>query len=250
MCGRYHLIEDPHAMLESLGAETVPGPRDPFAPRYNIAPSEPPLPPNSKRATPPRLTHVPIARRHENELVAEEAVWPLVPVWSHGEVTRYSTANARSESMRESRTYAKPWERGQRCLIPATGFFEWQDVGERTKQPWTIGPLNDDFFVFGGLWEVSRTRDDAPVLSCTIITVPANPLMREIHNAGKNRHRMPLVLAPEDRAVWLDGSTDDADGLVAPFPADEMTAHPVSTAVNNPGLDDPKVLEPVDKPDT
>ena len=84
-----------------------------------------------------------------------------------------------------------------------------------------------------------------PVLSCTIITVAANPLMREIHNAGKNRHRMPLILPAEERARWLSGSPEEADALVDAFPADEMAAHPIGTAVNNPGFDDPKVLEPL-----
>ena len=243
MCGRYHLTRDPLDTLLASTDVTEPGERDPFAPRYNIAPSEPPPAPTSKRTTPPRLTRVPIARRRDEESRVEAAVWPLVPSWAKGVVTRYSTANARAESMRESRSYRHAWERGQRCLIPATGFFEWQDTGERTKLPWTIGPLNEPHFLFGGLWERSFTADDAAVLSCTIVTVPANSLMRDIHNAGKNRHRMPLILPPERAASWLNGSLEDADALVAPFPADEMRAHPVSTAVNNPGFDEAKVLE-------
>ena len=245
MCGRYHLTRDPLETLRASGAGALPGERDPFAPRYNIAPSEPPPPPDSKRATPPRLTRVPIARRRDGEGVVEEAVWPLVPVWAKGEVSRYSTANARSETMRESRTFGHAWKGGQRCLIPATGFYEWQDVGERTKQPWDLEPLNEPFFTFGGLWEVSYASDDTAVLSCTIVTVPANPLMTEIHNAGKNRHRMPLILAPEDRAAWLEGSPADADALVASFPADEMAARAIGTAINNPSFDDPRVLEPL-----
>ena len=244
MCGRFHLTRDPRETLRVSGNAVERAPRDPFAPRYNIAPSEPPPPPDSKRRTPPRLTRVPIARHPEDDLLVEEAVWPLVPIWAKGAVSRYSTANARAETMRESRSYRHAWEHGQRCLIPATGFYEWQDVGERAKLPWTIEPLNEGFFTFGGLWEVSYTPEDEAVLSFTIVTVPANPLMAEIHNAGKNRHRMPLILGDDERAAWLEGDVGDAAAVVEPFPADEMTARPVGRAVNNPGLDDPKVLEP------
>jgi len=245
VCGRYHLVADPEDLLRSGGIDTLRGPDDPFEPRYNIAPSEPPHPPGSRRTAPPRLTHVPIARREGDVGVAEPAVWPLVPAWSKGEVTRYSTANARSETMHESRTYRHAWERGQRCLIPATGFYEWQDAGGRVKQPWSLAPLNEDFFLFGGLWERSRSEDGEEVLSCTIVTVAANPLMREIHNAGKNRHRMPLILPDEARGAWLAGSVDEAATVIGSFPADEMTATPIGTAVNNPGFDDPKLLEQI-----
>ena len=188
------------------------------------------------------MTRVPIARQDDGVPVLEDALWPLVPVWAKGEVTRYSTANARSETMRESRTYRHAWEHGQRCLIPATGFHEWQDAGERTKQPWSIEPLNEDFFMLGGSWETSRASDDVAVLSFTIVTVPANPLMVEIRNAGKNRHRMPLILGADARAAWLAGSVDDAAALVEPYPADEMTARTVSRTINNPGLDEARVL--------
>ena len=246
MCGRYHLVRDPREALDAFGA-APPRPSPPFSPRYNIAPSEPPLPPDSRRRTPPRVTRVPVARRAEDgaEATADEALWPLVPPWANGQVTRYSTANARAEGLAESRTYRRPWERGQRCLIPASGFYEWQDAGGRVKQPWTIEPLNDALFTFGGLWEMSFTSDDTPVLSCTIVTVAANPLMREIHNAGKNRHRMPLIVAPEHRDAWLGGSLEDASALIVPYPADEMRAYEISTAINNPGFDDPTVLEPL-----
>jgi len=245
MCGRYHLSRDPQAALRISGNVTEPGERNPFEPRWNIAPSEPPPAPTSRRTTPPRHTRVPIIRQRDDRQVIEHAVWPLVPGWAKGEVSRYSTANARSESLRESRSYRPAWERGQRCLIPATGFFEWQDIGKTTKQPWNIEPLNDGFFLFGGLWEVSFTPDDVAVLSCTIITVPANPLMRDIHNAGKHRHRMPLIVGPENAEAWLAAPLDTADTLIDTFPADEMAAHPVGTALNNPGFDDPEVLRPI-----
>ena len=112
---------------------------DGFEPRYNISPSEPPLPAGSRRASPRRITRVPIVLQRGDEFVGEDAIWPLIPVWARGEVPKYSTANARSEEMADKNAYRNAWKREQRCLIYATGFYEWQArPGLRTKQPWHI----------------------------------------------------------------------------------------------------------------
>lgn len=249
MCGRYRLATDPRTELERFDLDDLVDRWSPFTERWNIAPSEPPHPEGSARKAPPRLTRVPIAYADGNRRIGEDALWPLIPVWAKGEVPKYSTANARSETMAEKPTFRRAWERGQRCVLFADGFYEWQAVeGRRTKLPWCIGLSNEPLIAFGGLWERSRDADGEPVLSCTIVTVEANPLMREIHNAGRSRHRMPLILPAERVADWLGADVDGARALVEPFPADEMSAYPVSTAVNNPGLDDPRVAEPAPEP--
>lgn len=244
MCGRYNITEDPENWRAVFEVMTpVAGSFGPFTPRYNVAPSEPPLPPDSQRKAPQRVTRVPILRTSDNEVVADSVVWPLIPFWARGEVPKYSTANARSEDMREKNAYRGAWARGQRCLIYANGFYEWQAVADQaTKQPWLIELLNEPAMVFGGLWERSKTRNGEDVHSCTIVTLPANAMMREIHNAGRNRHRMPLILPRDHWRVWLEGTQDDAYASVQAFPADEMCARPVSRAVNNPNFDDPTIL--------
>ena len=217
-----------------------------FEPRYNIGPSEPPRPAGSKRAAPRRITRVPIIYRQGDELIGEDAVWPLIPVWARGEVPKYSTANARSEDMAGKPAYRNAWRRGQRCLIHASGFYEWQArPGRKIKQPWNVRLRGQDGFAFGGLWESSRARDGTEVLSCTIVTLAANSLMREIHNAGRNRHRMPLILSREAQRAWLESPAESAMGLVAPVRSTALEAWPVSTAVNNPNFNDARVLEPV-----
>ena len=102
-----------------------------------------------------------------------------------------------------------------------------------------------DDFAFGGLWESSRAGDGAEVLSCTIITLPANSLMREIHNGGRNRHRMPLILPREAQRAWLEAPSGSAMGLVSTVRSEALEAWPVSTAVNNPNFNDVRVLDPV-----
>ncbi len=238
MCGRYNITVDPKGLMDVLQILDQYIRIDPFEPRYNIAPSEPPLPEASTRKAERRLTRVPIVRVDDGHLAADAVIWPLVPVWSNGEVPKYSTANARAETMHEKNSFRHAWQQGQRCLVVASGFYEWQDDGGKSKQPWCIEPANDEFFTFGGLWEESNG-----VLSCTIVTMPANPLMREIHNAGKNKHRMPLILDGDVRANWLNGDEAAARSVIKEYPADEMDAYKISTMVNNPGADSSKVIE-------
>ena len=246
MCGRFNIITDPKAWMDAL--EVVRSSDGPgrFEPRYNIGPSEPPRPAGSRRASPRRITRVPIVYRRGGEFVGEDAVWPLIPVWARGEVPKYSTANARSEEMAGKPAYRNAWKRQQRCLIYASGFYEWQARPDRKiKQPWHIRLRGQDDFAFGGLWESSRAGDGTQVLSCTIVTLPANSLMREIDNAGRNRHRMPLILPRDSQRAWLEAPYESAMGLVAAVRSEALEAWPVSTAVNNPGFDDVRVLEGV-----
>ena len=246
MCGRFNIITDPSAWMSALDVVRSSDDTGRFEPRYNISPSEPPRPAGSRRALPRRITRVPIVYRRGDEFVGEDAIWPLIPMWARGEVPRYSTANARSEEMAGKNAYRNAWKREQRCLIYASGFFEWQALPDRkTKQPWHIRLRGQDDFAFGGLWESSRRGDGTEVLSCTIVTLPANSLMREIHNAGRNRHRMPLILSGDRQRAWLESPSESAMGIVAAVRSEALEAWPVSTTVNNPNLNDPRILEPV-----
>jgi len=283
MCGRYQLASDPRPLVEALGADDPGGVLDGFESRWNIAPSEPPRAPDSRARTPRRLTRVPIVRLRDEEdeaetgeLVMDEVLWPLVPGWAKGEVPKYSTANARSETMAEKPSFRAAWRAGRRCLVLASGFYEWQAAGgdavdgdapgdaagragdrgrgrqsraprgKGPKQPWLLTPANERWFCFGGLWERSWSGDGTAVRSCTIVTMAANPLMREIHNAGKNRHRMPLMLSGAGREDWLAGGIEQALAAIEPFPADEMLARRIGRAINDPSRDAAEVAEPLD----
>ena len=99
MCGRFNIITDPSAWMSALDVVRSSNDTGRFEPRYNIGPSEPPRPAGSRRASPRRITRVPIVYRQKGELVGEDAVWPLIPLWARDEVPKYSTANARSEEL-------------------------------------------------------------------------------------------------------------------------------------------------------
>jgi putative SOS response-associated peptidase YedK len=123
--------------------------------------------------------------------------------------------------------------RGFRCLVPASGFYEWKAVAGR-KQPYYVLPRENPLFGLAGivlLWKGER--------SISLITTGANDLMQEIHD------RMPVILAPEDYAAWLDPANRDASGLLRPYPAERMRAHAVSPRVNRPEHDDAALIESI-----
>ena len=130
--------------------------------------------------------------------------------------------------------------RKRRCLIPADGFYEWQQQGRR-KQPVYITLKAREPFSFAGLWESWRSPEGEESRSCTIITTEANELLTPIHD------RMPVILAKDREAVWLDPTIQDPARLLpllTSYPAEEMEVYPVNLRVNNPGNDGPDCIEP------
>ncbi len=221
MCGRFTLTADPAEIIEVFGDFTFP---TKFSPRYNIAPTQPVLaiPNNPNRK-------------------ADFFIWGLIPSWAKDPSIGNKLINARGETIAE-----KPSFRGgfkyKRCIIPTDGFYEWKaSPGEKTKTPYFIHMKNRKPFAFAGLWDEWQSPDGGAVCTCTIITTEPNELMSTLHN------RMPVILAPKDYALWLDPAPQTPEKLVhliKPFPADAMSAHPVSTLVNKPGNDRPECVVP------
>jgi putative SOS response-associated peptidase YedK len=176
-------------------------------PRFNIAPTQ------------EILT---VAVRDDGTRAVMPMTWGLVPFWMRS--APRPQINARVESARTS-----PMFRGAaRCLIPATGFYEW-----RNKAPMHIGLASGELFAFAGLW-VKGPREGLP--SATILTCAPNSLVESIHN------RMPVILRPEDEAVWLDPAADDPWSVARPYPAELMRAYAVAPLVNNVANDGPELL--------
>lgn len=179
---------------------------------YNISPSQ----------------QIPVVRIIEGERRLSFMRWGLIPLWAKDEKIGFRLINARSETV-----FEKPIFRGairsRRCLIPASGFFEWQKVGGK-KQPYYVKVRDRDLFSFAGLWETWRKADDQVVESCTILTTSANKLVAPIHD------RMPVIIARQGYDAWMQAAADPRtlNDLLRPFPADEMLAYPVSQLVNNP----------------
>jgi putative SOS response-associated peptidase YedK len=222
MCGRYSTPQQ----SEAERYFTVHLLHWQFERSFNVAPTQ----------------SVPVVRGRDGGREGVMMRWGLIPFFARGVAPKYSTINARIETLESAPSYRGPWSRAQRCILPAAGFFEWHLLAGETKQPFFIHAADQPMFGMAGLWDRSRTADGSLIESCTIITMPANALMAEIHNApGKGR--MPAMLPLGALDAWLYGSDGEARALLQPYAADLMTAWPVSLRVNSPRNDDPTLVE-------
>lgn len=193
-------------------------------------------------------THqVPAVRRGDDGAPALMALrWGLIPFWAKGVAPKYNTINATIERMREAPTYRGPWRRGQRCIVPAYGFYEWQNVavagGKSIKRPYYIGTGDQRIFGMAGLWDASIGAEGATIESCTLITLPANRFMAAIHNS---RERMPAILARDAHDAWLEGDSEAARACLKPYDDESMVARVVSSRVNSPKNNDATLIDGV-----
>jgi len=219
MCGRYSLI-----FIDDLGNRfRVFNPMIGSRSRFNIAPgNEMPV----------------IVREEKNELVMMK--WGLVPRWTENINTAKRPINARAETVSEKSSFTDLLK-NRRCLVPASGFFEWKKVGSK-KIPFYVHLPKNPLFAFAGLCDQWAGPDGNPLRTYTIITTEPNELVAKIHN------RMPSILMPEREDRWLSKtplSPGDLKEILAPFPAGNMSMYPVSSLVNTPDTDDERVIRPL-----
>jgi putative SOS response-associated peptidase YedK len=222
MCGRYVSPEEASIEREFNLVRT----EWQFPTNFNVAPSQ----------------TVPIVRIDGGNPASALVRWGLVPFFAKGKPGKYSTFNARAETLTSSASYRGAWAGARRCIVPALGFYEWHVRADGSKQPFFIHVEDQSVFGFAGLWERSRADAATVVESCTIITLPANEMMAQIHNT---KARMPAILPRELRDVWLCGNPEAAAAALTPYPAERMVAYEVSTRVNSPRNNDEKLLEPL-----
>lgn len=168
--------------------------------------------------------------------------WGLIPFWAKDAKVGYAMFNAMAETVATKPAFREPFK-ARRCIVPATGFYEWQKLDAKTKQPFAIVPTDAAVFSLAGLWERWTDRvSGETVHSCTILTTTPNELCATIHD------RMPVILAPESWPQWLGETAVEADALGAllrPYPAERMRAYAVSPRVGNVKNDDAGLVEPV-----
>ncbi|WP_049896522.1 SOS response-associated peptidase [Natrialba chahannaoensis] len=262
MCGRYTLMLAQDELEDRFGARFASD-GEQFSPRYNMAPSQ----------------DLPVIT-DETPTTIRELEWGLVPTWADD--ASGGIINARAETVNEKPSFRDAYRQATvadaesaameqdandretpaagRCLVPADGFYEWVETDDG-KHPYRVAFEDDRPFALAGLWvrrerpqdETTQTGLDAfgggaaesdtdgadpgPLETFTIITTEPNDLVVDLH------HRMAVILDPADEQQWLSGG-DPAD-LLAPHPAAEMRAYPVSTAVNDPSVDSPSLVEPL-----
>jgi putative SOS response-associated peptidase YedK len=220
MCGRFNQTASGEEVAEAFGLDETPE----LAPRYNIAPTQP-------------VAVVGVQPKTGRRGLAL-LKWGLVPRESLGGERGF--INARAETAWEKPSFREAFAH-RRCLVPATGFYEWQTLDAKRRQPWLIRLASGHLFAFAGLWEPPAAALPGAVPTCTILTTEPNEVAQPIHD------RMPVILDPSEYARWLEPAVTipaEVRPLLRPYPAAAMTAFPVSTAVNNPAFDDPACLAP------
>ena len=221
MCGRYTLKAGGRELSDLFGLSEEP---EMIEPRYNIAPTQ----------------QIPVVLEDSSngDRTLEMMHWGLIPSWAKDPSVGARMINARAETVSEKPSYRSAFKR-RRCLIVADGFYEWKKTADG-KQPYYLRLGSGDPFGFAGLWESWSMDGGEEMRSATIITTEPNEVAAEIHN------RMPVILPPDLYDAWLEPDNEDREELLsmlAPYPAEEMEAYPVSKRVNRPANDEPSVLE-------
>jgi len=216
MCGRYALHSNPDVIALQFGLGIEPE----FKPSYNVCPGSDILVVRESR---------------DGERVAARHRWGLVPHWAKDPAIGNKLANARGDTVAEKPAFRDAFLK-RRCLVPASGFYEWHSARGR-KSPWYLRPLDAPLFGLAGIaafWN--------GLYSVSLITTEPNAVMQPIHE------RMPVIIPPERYAAWLARGLQDATELmsfVRPYPDERMAAHAVSPRVNKPENDDAQLIEAI-----
>jgi len=221
MCGRFGQTASAAELAAAFEASWQCA--EPELPRYNVAPTQ----------------HVPVLLSAGGRRVLDVFRWGLIPSWAKDPSIGNKMINARAETVVEKPAYRAAFQR-RRCLVPATGFYEWKKT-PGGKVPHWIHPADGLPLTFAGVWEAWRPVKDAePVLSFTILTTTPSADVAGVHD------RMPVVVAAADRDAWL-GADTPAEALLPllrPAPDGLLRMHAVSTAVNRPVFDGPELIAP------
>jgi putative SOS response-associated peptidase YedK len=220
MCGRFTLTERDRSLVEArLGVPA--GALADYAPRYNIAPTQP---------------WFVVVARYENRAILP-ARWGLVPYWSKDASRAANHINAKSESVESTPAFRQAFEQ-RRCVVPADGFYEW--TGPRTaRQPVWIRRRDRQLLLFAGLYEVWKPAAGVAETTFTILTCAANSTMAAVHN------RMPVILSDRDADDWMnprEAHPLTLKRMLIPAANDLLDLQPVSPAVNDVRNEGPELL--------
>ena len=219
MCGRYSLL-----CIDDLGNRfRVYDPVMGLRSRFNVVPGD----------------EMPVIVRSSKNEVARMC-WGLIPHWTKDIRTAARSINARAESLAEKPSF-RPLIRTGRCLVPASGFYEWKKEWGR-RAPFYFSVPESPLFAFAGLYDCWQNPGGAALVTYTIITCEPNALVREIHA------RMPAILRREDEDRWLSQEPpgrEELTRMLSPYPAQLMEKVAVSDLVNDPQVDDERLVQPV-----
>ncbi len=209
MCGRFVITLPDDAMARLFDA--VPGNDLPQTPNYNVCPTN----------------RVHAVRSLDGRRRLGAMRWGFLPHWYDTPDDGPLLINARAESVADKPAFRKAC-RERRCLIPATGFYEWTRDAEGNRLPWFVHRTDDAPFAFAGIWQDWAPKDGGETqATCAIVTTETNAALSHIHT------RMPVVVAQDDWPLWLGEAGRGAATLMRPAPEDAFTAHRVDPKVNS-----------------
>jgi putative SOS response-associated peptidase YedK len=220
VCGRFALFATSAQLAVHFGlTEAVAGA---LPPHYNVTPGQ----------------AVAVVRERDGVRRLDLLKWGLVPFWAKDASIGQRLINARLESLADKPAFREAFTR-RRCLIAASGFYEWGEAVQGRRRPFFIRGRGEPLLAFAGLWERWRGPDGRTLETCVIVTTDANPTLAPIHD------RMPVLVARADQARWLDARTSVAEVAQIAARAPQVEAWPVSLSVNDPRNDDAALIEPL-----
>lgn len=214
MCGRYTVSFNKAAFEERFNVQP------PLFESYNLAPTQ----------------DAPMLWAAQGQREVLNARWGLIPKWVKTPLDfKANLFNARAETILEKASFKRPMK-NQRCLVPASGFYEWKRSGGE-KQPYYIHAKDDHPLAFAGLWDHWQ-QGDQELTSFTILTTTPNELMSGLHN------RMPVILEQDAFGDWLDPDIDGSEllELLRPLEDGKLEAYPVSKRVGRVSENDAELL--------
>lgn len=218
MCGRFAITLPVQAMAQAFDA--VPGNDLPEVPNYNVCPTN--------------AVHVVLGGKARRIVPMR---WGFIPHWYKTPNDGPLLINARSETIAEKPAFRAAC-RARRCILPASGFYEWTKDAEGRRQPWYIRRADGAPIAFAGIWQ-DWGEGEGAVRTCAIVTCGANAPMQAIH------HRMPVILTPETFGLWLGEAGHGAAPLMRPAPEDALVWHRVDPRVNSNRAEGPELIEPI-----
>lgn len=219
MCGRFAITLPQDAMAALFNA--TPANDLPIVPNFNVCPT----------------TQIHTITSSDGQRHLRATRWGFLPHWYKSPTDGPLLINARSETLAEKPAF-KAACRARRCLIPASGFFEWTKDTENNRLPWYIQARDQSPLAFAGVWQ-TWDNGDTPLTSCAIVTTAANAHMSQIH------HRMPVILTKANWPLWLGETTGKAAPLMTAAPEDALAFHRVDPKVNSNRATGPALTDPI-----
>jgi putative SOS response-associated peptidase YedK len=219
MCGRFAVTLPPDAMAQLFAAR--PANDLPAVPNFNVCPTN--------------AVHVVRSEEGARQLLPMR--WGFPPHWYKSDTDGPLLINARAETVAEKPAFRAAC-RDRRCLILATGFYEWTKGEDGARLPWYFTRADGAPIAFAGLWQ-DWGQGEARVRTCAIVTTAANDRIAALH------HRMPLIVEPDDWPLWLGEAGHGAARLMVPGASGVLDFHRVGTAVNSNRASGPDLVQPL-----